>query len=825
MAKKAGMATGVEVARISVKVSPDTKGFRAELKRELEDIERTLKGDVHITAHLDTAQARADFLRLKAAMERDRIKVGVDIDNDKIGKKIRESVSGGAGGGGGGGKKGGLLDGYPSFGSGINPAGYAVILGAVVALAAPLLGLITTTLLAIPGMVAAIATPIAAITLGLDGFKKAAESIKQPFEDLKATMSNVTESAFTPVMQRIADEIFPKLSASLPKVTEGLAEMAKGALDGLSGPEMQRSITNIGNAFAQMRPGIEGFTSGFSGLIEQFTLKLPNIAEWFNDVGTRFDEWVAKISADGSLGRAFDGLGTTIDAILESMGRLALEGLKWIQDPAKVEDFVDGLKDLLGVLESIAGLSSTLNDMFKNMLPSLNWDGIKEDLANPFTSEDAPWRKLLDPKDPAHGSNRIPAGGGTKSKVDEVTNSIKQADAAAQQAIPNINKVTGQPGAGGLPGASAERRGATGGGEGNKIPPPDDSEAKAKLQEYNTFVEQVSNDVKTAMKSAAGENGTVPPPNFDQFKAAWNDLPKVVTEAMNTVVQAVRTGGDQAAAESVIVGQRIVDAMRGIAPLFQTVGLQMMQGLATGIQAGSSMAINAAVAAAINALNAAKKALDIRSPSRKFMEIGDYSMQGLAKGMENGFKPVLDQATDMANKIADAFASGADPTALLEGFSAKEESRMEKVLGLQSKLLGSQAAALDRKYKQTKDESLKAAADAARERKAEIDDNKAMLDLAAEYAELQDGPKTNFAGSPMGKMVEELTGIPQDFFSQTAGQFMNDVGIGGNGALEAIGNYAMGFANKYVFNVSNIDEALAAQKRQETKQSIGMVGR
>ena len=87
-------SAGVTVARINVKVSPDTKEFRKLLKAELEDIEKTLKGDVHIKAHLDAGQAKADFQRMKSQMERDgRVKIHVDtvrggdsgVDGDGVG--------------------------------------------------------------------------------------------------------------------------------------------------------------------------------------------------------------------------------------------------------------------------------------------------------------------------------------------------------------------------------------------------------------------------------------------------------------------------------------------------------------------------------------------------------------------------------------------------------------------------------------------------------------------------------------------------------------------------------------------------------------------
>ena len=62
-------------------------------------------------------------------------------------------------------------------------------------------------------------------------------------------------------------------------------------------------------------------------------------------------------------------------------------------------------------------------------------------------------------------------------------------------------------------------------------------------------------------------------------------------------------------------------------------GSYMMQGLANGISDNSYAAAAAAAAAARNAATAAKKALQIQSPSKVFEEIGMYVDMGLAQGI------------------------------------------------------------------------------------------------------------------------------------------------------------------------------------------------
>jgi len=86
---------------------------------------------------------------------------------------------------------------------------------------------------------------------------------------------------------------------------------------------------------------------------------------------------------------------------------------------------------------------------------------------------------------------------------------------------------------------------------------------------------------------------------------------------------------DQKAKAGRIAG---ADALDQAATAFDA-GQNMSLGMADGIRAGESEAIEASTQMATKALQAAKDALLVRSPSEAFAEVGDYSAQGMAKGM------------------------------------------------------------------------------------------------------------------------------------------------------------------------------------------------
>ena len=82
---------------------------------------------------------------------------------------------------------------------------------------------------------------------------------------------------------------------------------------------------------------------------------------------------------------------------------------------------------------------------------------------------------------------------------------------------------------------------------------------------------------------------------------------------------------------------------------FYSIGVQLMSGLANGINANRSAAINAAAATAAQALRRSREVLGIHSPSKEFFEIGRYSVLG----MSNGFTENSNLITNAAGEISD----------------------------------------------------------------------------------------------------------------------------------------------------------------------------
>ncbi|MCC1412451.1 hypothetical protein KS225_10265 [Staphylococcus aureus] len=88
---------------------------------------------------------------------------------------------------------------------------------------------------------------------------------------------------------------------------------------------------------------------------------------------------------------------------------------------------------------------------------------------------------------------------------------------------------------------------------------------------------------------------------------------------------------------------------------FVSAGADMIRGLIRGIGQMAGQLVDAAKNVAKKALDAAKSALGIHSPSREFMDVGMYSMLGFVKGIDNHSSKVIRNVSNVADKVVDAF--------------------------------------------------------------------------------------------------------------------------------------------------------------------------
>lgn len=128
-----------------------------------------------------------------------------------------------------------------------------------------------------------------------------------------------------------------------------------------------------------------------------------------------------------------------------------------------------------------------------------------------------------------------------------------------------------------------------------------------------------------------------------------NSLKSVISNAMSGVKSAFDSGW-RTAKSAVSSGiKNCISAVKSMANSLFSAGHDFVMGFVRGIQGAIGAAANAAARMAQSAVNAAKKFLHIHSPSRVMRDqVGYYVVAGMAKGIDQNTKMVVDSATRLA---------------------------------------------------------------------------------------------------------------------------------------------------------------------------------
>ncbi|AWY03844.1 tape measure protein [Gordonia phage Nedarya] len=682
----------------------------------------------------------------------------------------------GSDGGGGGPDIGGIANRLnklkPNFGSGMNLPAMIIILGGIMLVLQPLIGLLTGALLTIPGLIAAIAAPIGALMLGFEGLKKSAEVLKQPLEDLKKTMSSKVQEQFTPVFKQL-ERVFPVLQKNMPKVSQGMADLARGFVDAVtSGPgiaKIEGILTNIGTALSRMRPGVEAFTQGLLKLAEGFTKELPGFADWFNGAGTSFMNWVQTLDLE----KIFTGLGNTLKGLAEGLGGVLTEGLKFLQDPEKVQNFVQTMENLLRIVERLVEISGKLQWVFD--LLSGGEDG-------PTSAEDGM--------------------SGLVGNLERLWGFITNIGTQFQNAW-NIIR-------GGL----------------SQIGPMFTSA-------FNIARTAVSTGIGNIVSTVSGFIGRFTAP----LRAGLSQIGPMFTNAWNTAVNAVRTGVNNAVAAAQELQSRIVSLFAGAGSWLIGSGRALVQGFIDGIRG----MIGAAASAAGELVGAVRNLFPF-SPAKEGPlsgkgytdESGKALTRDFAAGIRSNQGLVTGATADVLQAARDQFLTdrGLNPEGYLLGERANE-LRSKGIYGQRSipstqdlereeKLLDYQIKELDLALDQAKLAEKKAEGDAAKDaakaradvleiRKDELEIQSKQLELIK--AETEAARELN---RTYGELFGKALGVPVDFAEAAGDQFFSDLGFSSDGLLPTL----LTDGTKYVFNISNVDEAMAVQRREQNKKAL-----
>lgn len=128
-------------------------------------------------------------------------------------------------------------------------------------------------------------------------------------------------------------------------------------------------------------------------------------------------------------------------------------------------------------------------------------------------------------------------------------------------------------------------------------------------------------------------------------------LNSVITNVLNFVSQM----GQQAANAATQFADTLINGLASIPERVTSIGSDIIQGIVNGVTGAAGKLIDAVKGAIDDAIQGAKDLLGIKSPSRVFRKIGQYTMQGAALGV-NDDADLLLQSTDnaMRNMVSSA---------------------------------------------------------------------------------------------------------------------------------------------------------------------------
>ncbi|ATW60319.1 tape measure protein [Mycobacterium phage Koko] len=837
-------SAGVEVARISVKVSPDTRQFRKDLKSDLEEIERTMKGDIEFNAHLSDGQAKADMRRLLAQLKTEAAKgvnvpVDINVDRDRKGGLLDGLLGGGGGGLGDLGedaeKASSQVQHLGKSFLGLTRTGWLAV--GVLAIAAPLVGLIAGLLAGLPSLIGAFGAGIGVVALGIDGIKAAAEPLIPVLDGVKAAVSSTFQTGLTPVFQQLGP-LLTAITPNLQNVASGLISMAGAVTDVVTQAPGLQQIQNIldksGEFFAGLGPVLATGTQAFLGLANAGANSFGTLLAPLQQFSDGFNEIVQRVTSNGVFESAMQGLSQTLGSLLNLFNRLFESGLQAIgQLGGPLSTFINGFGDLfIALMPALTSVSSLLGNVFGTLGTQLA--PVVTALTPAFTTLASTLGTLLTGALQSLGPILTQVAGLIGTTLNTALQTLQPLLPGLMAGFQQISTVLVESLGPQLP-ALGEAFGQIVGAVLQLAPtiigsliPAFTTLIPAVAQLIPPFTSLVSSVTKMlpviipvvqTMFSLAGAVAAAGAAIAGGLISALSTLLGKFAETYAAIAEWVASfanGAQQIAAKAAELPGLVSTALSNLVNIGLEAGKDLVRGLINGIGEMISSAVNKAKELASSVAGAVKGFLGIHSPSKLFEQFGIFTGQGYAIGLDKGFAPVLEQAKDLASQVAAAVATGTeDPTSLLRGYSKQDVNRLEKVLNTEIKKYERQAKALDLQAKTTGNDGLKAEADRLREMKEQLQTQKEMLDLAGDFND------ETSKGASLEEQVGHLLSEPVDFAKSAGKTFLSDIGIGGDGFISK----ALTEGTKYIFQIGSVDEALSIKDREESKNALSVVGR
>ncbi|QBJ01111.1 tape measure protein [Mycobacterium phage Arissanae] len=741
---------------------------------------------------------------------------------------------------------------------------------AVFALAAPLIGLVATALAALPSLVSAFAAGAGAIALGMDGIKAAMEPLNPLLDQMKEKVSGVFEERLGPMVQQIAG-MFPVLQNGMMNVANGMSDMAQGMVDAFASPQgiaqLNTMLTNTQSLFSGLQGPMNTLSTAWINLSTAGSQSFGNISATIGNFANGFNEMVNTVTSNGSLTAAFDGLKQVTDSLGDGFNRLMTVGIEAMgKMGGPMSTFIDGFMDLLvSLMPALTSFSNLLFNVFGTLGTAL---------APIITALTPAFTMLADTIGTLVSGNLQTLGTLLQPVAELIGGALLTALQAIQPLLPGLiqsfselaNSIVSQlaPYIPQLATAFGQIVGAV-----LQLVPVIVSSLIPAFQQLLPAILQMVPSIVSMAQSLAQMMPTIVAIVGVVIKFAGaimqagasiasfllGGLSRIV--AVLAEIQAAVAGwvsSWQSGIETVssYVGElpgKIKGWFDDAGSWLIEAGKAVVQGLINGIGSMIGAAVSKAKELASSVANGVKSFLGINSPSRLMTEYGEYTGEGFEVGLDNSQDGIKSKAREMLEMVKAIFgdASGLTINFNMGGAQSQLQGVTDSAKGLRTEMSGlatdiSSSPALggegtgmtdsdtEKKLDQLKMRSRELEIQA---KQAKIDGNKELAEqlrmekekLALQMDQLKYakdyGAETTDLNTALGEAFGKTLGVPQDFAKATAGQFLSDIGISGNGMISK----ALTEGVKYVFNIGSVDEAMSIKDRQERTDALTVVGR
>jgi TP901 family phage tail tape measure protein len=172
--------------------------------------------------------------------------------------------------------------------------------------------------------------------------------------------------------------------------------------------------------------------------------------------------------------------------------------------------------------------------------------------------------------------------------------------------------------------------------------------------------------------------------------AVWNTIKGIISGGINVILGVIKTftsiltGDWRGAWEGVKqITRGAIQALGSIARMTIDIGRNIIDGLINGIKSAAGRLFETAKSIADSVTKTIKKALDIHSPSRVMMALGEFTGEGLEIGIIKSGANAISAAVEIAKKLKDSWTSIIDANPIGDD-SEEAKQKAEKTIHMLS---------------------------------------------------------------------------------------------------------------------------------------------